>query len=133
MTKQKESRADSLERILGYLSRSDRELIEGEIRRGRNLEECIERVACWVNPQDVYLEIRSMRDDIYNARKDRRRAAHPSPETKTNELLNIAREVATMDCFYSGSTHDPDCQCIVGRAERAIAPLTQETATDPPK
>lgn len=35
MTKEQESAADALQRILGCLSRNDRTLIEGEIRRGR--------------------------------------------------------------------------------------------------
>src|SRR5258708_3749848 len=46
-----------------------------ELERLRKLEEHVERVACWVNPQDVYLEIRRTRDDIYNAREERRRLA----------------------------------------------------------
>jgi hypothetical protein len=49
-------------------------------------------------------------------------------ETTANELLEIARIVATMDCFYSGATHEPDCKCLVGRAERAINPNSAEKA-----
>lgn len=44
------------------------------------------------------------------------------PVETTTELYEIAREVATMDCFYSGDTHESDCKCLVGRAERATNP-----------
>jgi hypothetical protein len=56
-----------------------------ELERLRQVEENVERVACWVNPNDVYLEVRRMRDDIYAAREARRRAVKTSapqpPET----------------------------------------------------
>lgn len=60
-----------------------------ELERLRKLEDHVERVACWVNPQDVYLEIRRTRDDIYNAREERRRIAR-SPAEPTPSLLKPA-------------------------------------------
>jgi hypothetical protein len=41
---------------------------------------------------------------------------------ETDELLSIARDLSTMDCFWSASGHhDADCKCLSGRAERAVA------------
>jgi len=41
---------------------------------------------------------------------------------ETRELLSIARDLSTMDCFWSASgQHNPDCGCLVGRAEKAVA------------
>lgn len=49
-----------------------------ELERLRKLEEHVERVACWINPNDVYREIRQTRDDIHSAREARRRAVKTS-------------------------------------------------------
>lgn len=54
------------------------------------------------------------------------------PDETTDEIQGILRDIASMDCFYTGSSHEPDCECIVGRAERALYPQVRfpEETTD---
>jgi hypothetical protein len=37
-----------------------------------------------------------------------------------DELLEIARETSTLDCFFTGSSCPPDCNCLSAKAGRAI-------------
>jgi hypothetical protein len=46
---------------------------------------------------------------------------------ETTTLMEIARDISTMDCFYSGSTCAPDCKCIVARANKAVGSPVEPT------
>lgn len=48
----------------------------------------------------------------------------------SGDLLEIAREVSTMDCYYTGERCDPGCKCIVARASQAILPRPAEETTE---
>lgn len=61
------------------------------------------------------------------------RGFNPSGDTETEQalvlcrahnekLLAVARDVSTMDCFYTGSSCKPDCECLAARAGRALYP-----------
>jgi hypothetical protein len=55
------------------------------------------------------------------------RSIHETTSTVSNDVLEILREVSTLDCFYTGSSCPPDCQCLSARAGRAA----HETTTPP--
>lgn len=64
------------------------------------------------------------------------RAQPPSAAHDINALLEVAREVSSMDCFHTGEGCPADCKCIVALASKAIvakAPETKPAATFEPE
>jgi hypothetical protein len=71
------------------------------------------------------IEAQALHEWLGKALEPQLRRGGPAPETA--ELLSIARDLSTMDCFWSASGHhEADCKCLSGRAERAIATHTQK-------
>lgn len=57
-----------------------------------------------------------------------RTAQPPEPAHDLNELLEIARDIASMDCFHAANGWcEPECPCLAARAGRAVhrAPPTK--------
>jgi hypothetical protein len=91
------------------------------------------------NECDIWKLEKKHRDFLaneYNAvltERDRLRAtlaARATPET--SELLSIAREVSTMDCFHTGASCPAGCGCLSARAGRALhSPCQHEHKSQP--
>jgi hypothetical protein len=51
---------------------------------------------------------------------------------ENERLQEIAREVSTLDCFYTGASCPRDCECLSAMAGRAIHSPSVETSELPP-
>jgi hypothetical protein len=58
------------------------------------------------------------------------RPAHETTPAVSNDALEILREVSTLDCFHTGSSCPPDCQCLSARAGRAAHEALGDDARD---